>query len=213
GIQIHLPAGSSFRGTIVRNSIFDHCGKFFGTETPTNRPNAIILWNSGAKEALIYNNIIKNCGAGIQVGGGTSGHKIYHNLVFNCANFNLLCDSSTSNLSIHINFFLKSGGTNFFNASFNSSESHNIMTGTPGDHCIDLSLEFGRGDFRIISHCSVVKSGSWLDGEFSYDCKVVKRGNTLDIRPYQYSQVVLRRRRCWQPQYSTLNLNFARRER
>lgn len=157
-LQIHLPSGPSFSGAIVRNSIFDSCGKFISSGVSTERA-VMLLWNSGAINHFIYNNLIKNCGWGIQCGGSTKGHHFLFNIIYNSSGFNFSADSSVSGLEVFGNIFLVSGGANYANSATGSTASNNLTTGNPADLFVNPSTAYGLGDFRPKAGSAAIGAG------------------------------------------------------
>lgn len=195
-IQIHLPVGSAFTGAIFRNNFIDHCGKlntyggggYTNTETVSNRAGAITLWNSGASAALIYNNLIKNCGAGIQLGGGTKDHKILFNTIYNSATFNFWAPSSSSGLEVRNNVVLVGGDSNYTNEATGSTASNNDISSNPDACWVDPTVGYGNGDFRLLAD-SPLRGAGVAHASVTVDWAGETRGDPPDIGYRQFVTV------------------------
>jgi len=177
GYGIHVynsgPGGSQ-RQTIRYNEIY-HNHQAVGI----SRSTAAIIVASGS-DHKVYNNIVRNDYAGIQVYGSCSTCLIYNNTVYANANWGIQLDPGSANNIIRNNIIYQNPGGNISDWSGSNIISNNLMTDP-------RFANPAAADFHLQPSSPAIDAGTSLpDVGADFDGTLRPQGVAFDIGAYEY---------------------------
>jgi len=183
GVHIYNGNGQTMSGNIVRNSVIRD-----GRLTASGERGWGILSTTGSSGTKIYNNVvynIRNSGsgsAGIYLGlSNAFGAEVYNNTVYGNSASGVRIDSPYSNAVVRNNISYQNAGGNYVNSGTNTTASNNMFSTNP------VFIDISKRDFGLQATSPAIDAGmviTMVKDDIVHAPR--PQGATYDIGAYEY---------------------------